>query len=85
MAFQAEKYREKGRKTQIEKYGMLAVHLPENKEKAKRAMREKYGDVLPYNTKEAIEKYGVMKGGILGFKRICKCHPLNEGGYDPVP
>ena len=36
-------------------------------------------------TKEAIIKYGVIKGGFLGIKRISKCHPMNPGGYDPVP
>lgn len=36
-------------------------------------------------TYQAINKHGVIKGTWLGLKRIGKCHPWNEGGYDPVP
>ncbi|NIP28208.1 MAG: membrane protein insertion efficiency factor YidD, partial [Phycisphaerae bacterium] len=34
---------------------------------------------------EAIEKYGIIKGGWMTIKRIGRCHPFNPGGYDPVP
>lgn len=34
---------------------------------------------------EALQKYGVVKGSWLSVKRILRCHPWAEGGYDPVP
>ena len=36
-------------------------------------------------TIEAIQKYGPLKGGWLGFRRILKCHPWGGCGHDPVP
>ncbi len=35
-------------------------------------------------TQEAIQKYGVVKGGLMGLKRLIKCNPFTKGGYDPV-
>ena len=36
--------------------------------------------------KEAIEKYGAAKGGLLALRRLLKCHPFYKGDpYDPVP
>lgn len=35
---------------------------------------------------QAINKYGVFKGGWLAFKRLCRCHPFSKRDYyDPVP
>jgi hypothetical protein len=34
---------------------------------------------------EAVERFGPIKGSALAVHRICRCHPLNPGGFDPVP
>jgi len=36
-------------------------------------------------TKQAIEKYGVLKGFYLGFRRILRCHPWQKNHVDPIP
>jgi putative membrane protein insertion efficiency factor len=36
-------------------------------------------------THEAIQKHGLLKGLLLGTKRLLKCHPFHSGGVDPVP
>ena len=35
-------------------------------------------------TYQAIEKYGILKGSFLGFKRILRCNPFNLGGWEPL-
>jgi putative membrane protein insertion efficiency factor len=35
--------------------------------------------------KEAVLKHGLVRGAGLALKRLSRCHPFHEGGYDPVP
>lgn len=44
----------------------------------------KYYPTCSEYTKQAIEKYGILKGSFLGAKRILKCNPFSKGGYDPL-
>jgi uncharacterized protein len=36
-------------------------------------------------TYEAVERYGSVRGVWMGLKRLLRCNPWFEGGYDPVP
>ena len=35
-------------------------------------------------TKQAVEKYGALRGTWMGTKRILRCQPFCRGGHDPV-
>ena len=45
----------------------------------------KYEPTCSTYTYQAIEKFGAIKGIYLGAKRILRCNPWHEGGYDPIP
>ncbi|MDG1023655.1 MAG: membrane protein insertion efficiency factor YidD [Flavobacteriaceae bacterium] len=45
----------------------------------------RYQPTCSQYTLESLKRYGLLKGGILGIKRISKCHPWGGSGYDPIP
>lgn len=49
-----------------------------------RGIKCKYYPTCSEYTKQAIEKYGAVKGSMLGIIRILKCNPFSKGGYDPL-
>ena len=49
-----------------------------------KGIRCKFYPTCSEYTKQAIIKYGVLKGSFLGTKRILRCNPFSKGGYDPL-
>ena len=44
----------------------------------------KYYPTCSEYMRQAIEKYGALKGTYLGIKRLFRCNPFSKGGYDPL-
>ena len=44
----------------------------------------RYEPSCSHYAEDALRKYGLLKGGWMAVRRVFRCHPWHEGGYDPV-
>ena len=44
----------------------------------------RYYPTCSHYAEDALTKYGAFKGSMMAAKRLLRCHPWHEGGYDPV-
>ncbi len=45
----------------------------------------RYEPTCSHYAEDALRKHGAIRGSWLALKRIVRCHPWHDGGFDPVP
>ena len=45
----------------------------------------RYSPTCSVYSHQAVQRYGVVKGGWIGLRRLARCHPMGGKGFDPVP
>ena len=73
------------RQTGLAGRSLLRVIRSYQRFSATRPPRCRYTPTCSQYTVEAIDHHGALRGGWLGVRRLCRCHPFGSHGYDPVP
>ena len=70
----------------MKRFFLAAIRLYQKQISPACPSRCRYSPTCSAYAYQAISKYGVLKGGWLAFKRLCRCHPFSRHDYfDPVP
>lgn len=68
----------------MKRFALALVRLYQTQISPKSGPRCKYVPTCSHYAVTAIERYGVMRGGLMALWRVLRCNPFSKGGYDPV-
>lgn len=71
--------------SRLERAAVAAVRLYQDAVSPRRGPTCRFGPTCSDYAIEAVERFGLTRGGWLALRRLSKCHPFHAGGYDPVP
>lgn len=68
-----------------QKFGIKLIQLYKKHISSKTAPCCRFEPTCSTYTMQAIERFGFVRGSLMGMWRILRCNPFCKGGYDPVP
>lgn len=71
-------------KTAPRRFGIFLIEIYQKNISPHKKSSCKFYPTCSEYTKQAIDKYGIIKGSFKGLKRIIKCNPFSEGGIDKL-
>ncbi len=70
---------------QVKDLAIRAIRFYQRHISARLPARCRYTPTCSAYMATAIERFGLLRGGLMGLWRLLRCNPLFPGGYDPVP
>lgn len=70
---------------QVKDLAIRAIRFYQRRISARLPARCRYTPTCSAYMATAIERFGLLRGGLMGLWRLLRCNPLFPSGYDPVP
>lgn len=69
----------------LHELALRAIHLYQRLLSPLLGPRCRFHPSCSHYAEASIRRFGLWRGGWLALRRLARCHPLNAGGFDPVP